>query len=72
LILISAGFDAHIEDDMSQVSLTEGDYRWVTDELKAIVNEHGEGRIVSMLEGGYNLGALGRSVVAHVNGLIGN
>jgi len=72
LILISAGFDAHIEDDMSQVSLTEGDYRWITDELKTIVKEHGEGRIVSMLEGGYNLGALGRSVVAHINGLIGN
>jgi acetoin utilization deacetylase AcuC-like enzyme len=72
IIFISAGFDAHIEDDMSQVSLTEGDYRWVTDELKAIVKEHGEGRIVSMLEGGYHLGALSRSVVAHVNGLIGN
>ena len=72
LIIISAGFDAHIEDDMSQVSLTEGDYRWITDELKSIVNEHGEGRIVSMLEGGYHLGALGRSVVAHINGLIGN
>jgi acetoin utilization deacetylase AcuC-like enzyme len=72
LIIISAGFDAHIEDDMSNVSLTEGDYRWITDELKAIVKEHGQGRIVSMLEGGYHLGALSRSVVAHINGLIGN
>jgi acetoin utilization deacetylase AcuC-like enzyme len=72
LIFISAGFDAHIEDDMSQVSLTEDDYRWVTNELKAIAQEHANGRIVSMLEGGYNLGALGRSVVAHINGLIGN
>ncbi|NQY89844.1 MAG: histone deacetylase family protein [Colwellia sp.] len=72
IIFISAGFDAHIEDDMSQVSLTEGDYRWITDELKTIVQEHGQGRIVSMLEGGYHLGALGRSVVAHINGLIGN
>lgn len=72
LILISAGFDAHIEDDMSQVSLTEVDYRWVTDELKTIANEYGEGRIVSMLEGGYAPSALGRSVVAHINGLIGN
>jgi len=72
LIIISAGFDAHIDDDMSNVSLTEGDYRWITDELKAIVKEHGQGRIVSMLEGGYNLGALSRSVVAHINGLIGN
>jgi len=72
IIFISAGFDAHIEDDMSQVSLTEADYRWVTDELKAIANEYGEGRIVSLLEGGYSLSALGRSVVAHINGLIGN
>ncbi len=72
IIFISAGFDAHIEDDMSQVSLTEADYRWVTDELKAIANEYGQGRIVSVLEGGYSLSALGRSVVAHINGLIGN
>ena len=72
LIIISAGFDAHIEDEMSQVSLTDGDFRWITDELKAIANEYGEGRIVSVLEGGYSLGALGRSVVAHINGLIGN
>ncbi len=72
LILISAGFDAHIEDDMSQVGLTEADYRWITDELKNIASEYSEGRIVSMLEGGYAPSALGRSVVAHINGLIGN
>ena len=72
MIIISAGFDAHIEDDMSHVSLTESDYRWVTHELKKIAEEHGNGRIVSVLEGGYNLSALGRSVVAHINGLIGN
>ena len=72
LILISAGFDAHIEDDMSQVSLTEADYRWITDEIKSIANDYSEGRIVSVLEGGYAPGALGRSVVAHINGLIGN
>ncbi len=72
LIVVSAGFDAHIEDDMSQVSLTEADYRWITDELKIIANEYGKGRIVSLLEGGYAPSALGRSVVAHINGLIGN
>ncbi len=72
IILISAGFDAHIEDDMSQVSLTEADYRWITDEIKKIAHEYSEGRIVSVLEGGYSLSALGRSVVAHINGLIGN
>jgi len=72
MIFISAGFDAHIEDEMSQVSLTEGDYRWITDEIKTIANEYSEGRIVSVLEGGYSPSALGRSVVAHINGLIGN
>jgi acetoin utilization deacetylase AcuC-like enzyme len=72
LILISAGFDAHLEDEMSQISLTEGDYRWVTDELKIIADQHSEGRMVSMLEGGYALGALGRCVVEHIKGLIGN
>ncbi|MBU2892455.1 histone deacetylase family protein [Colwellia sp. D2M02] len=72
IIFISAGFDAHIEDDMSQISLTEADYRWITDELKVIAEIYSEGRIVSVLEGGYSLSALGRSVVAHINGLIGN
>ena len=72
LIIISAGFDAHIEDDISQVSLTESDYRWITDELKVIANEYSGGKIVSVLEGGYAPSALGRSVVAHINGLIGN
>ncbi|MBL4771668.1 MAG: histone deacetylase family protein, partial [Planctomycetes bacterium] len=69
---ISAGFDAHLEDEMSQISLTEVDYRWVTDELKVIANKYSQGRIISVLEGGYAHGALGRSVVAHINGLIGN
>lgn len=72
LIIVSAGFDAHIEDEMSQVSLTDGDFRWVTDELKIIADQYSDGRIVSVLEGGYSLSALGRSVVAHINGLIGN
>jgi acetoin utilization deacetylase AcuC-like enzyme len=72
MLFISAGFDAHAEDDMSQVRLYESDYRWVTDELRAVARQHCEGRIVSVLEGGYNLSALGRSVVAHINGLIGN
>jgi len=72
IIFISAGFDAHVEDDMSQVSLTEADYRWITEELKYIAEDYAQGRIVSILEGGYSLGALSRSVVAHVNGLIGN
>ncbi|MBU2923973.1 histone deacetylase family protein [Colwellia sp. 4_MG-2023] len=72
IIFISAGFDAHIEDEMSQICLTESDYRWITDELKVIAQDHAKGRIVSVLEGGYSLSSLGRSVVAHINGLIGN
>lgn len=71
IIFISAGFDAHVEDEMSQISLVDEDYRWVTDQLKDIADKHGQGRIVSVLEGGYSLSALGRSAVAHINGLIG-
>ena len=71
IIFISAGFDAHVEDDMSQVSLVDEDYRWVTDQLKDIADKYADGRIVSVLEGGYSLSALGRSAVAHINGLIG-
>ncbi|WP_196140225.1 histone deacetylase family protein [Aliikangiella sp. G2MR2-5] len=72
LILISAGFDAHAEDDMSQVRLYEHDYRWVTDQIKLAADKYCSGKMVSMLEGGYALGALGRSVVAHIKGLIGD
>jgi len=72
MIFISAGFDAHIEGDMSQISLSESDYRWVTDELKTIADQHSKSRIISMLEGGYALSALGRSVVEHIKGLISN
>lgn len=72
IIFVSAGFDAHIDDEMSQISLTEQDYRWITDEIKKIADEFSQGRIVSVLEGGYSLGALGRCAVAHINGLIGN
>ena len=70
LLLISAGFDAHVLDDMSSVSLTEADYGWITAELVAIAKTHAEGRIVSMLEGGYEPGALARSVVAHLKALM--
>jgi acetoin utilization deacetylase AcuC-like enzyme len=69
--MISAGFDAHAEDDMAMLQLVEADYAWITDKLKAIADRHAEGRIVSALEGGYNLSALGRSVATHIDGLIG-
>lgn len=65
-IFISAGFDAHFEDDMGSLGLLESDYAWVTQQIKAIARRHAEGRIVSILEGGYCLSALGRSVVAHL------
>ena len=66
MIFISAGFDAHREDDLGQMGLTEQDYTWITSRIKDIARKHGRGRIVSALEGGYNLGALGRSVEAHI------
>lgn len=66
LIFISAGFDAHYEDDMGSLGLLESDYAWVTGQLMAVAKETAEGRIVSMLEGGYSLSALARSVSAHI------
>ncbi len=71
LVLISAGFDAHVEDDMASVCLTEHDFRWVTTEIKRIADTYAKGRIVSSLEGGYALSALGRSVAAHLDALLG-
>jgi len=69
LILISAGFDAHREDLLGGLALVEDDYAWMTQRLMTIAARHAEGRIVSMLEGGYHLGALGRSAAAHVRTL---
>ena len=70
LILVSAGFDGHREDDMSGTSLVESDYAWVMRELVDLAARHAKGRIISTLEGGYALSALGRSVVAHLNALL--
>jgi acetoin utilization deacetylase AcuC-like enzyme len=66
MIFISAGFDAHREDDMASLGLVEDDYAWVTAQIKHVAAATAHGRIVSMLEGGYALSALGRSVVAHL------
>jgi acetoin utilization deacetylase AcuC-like enzyme len=71
LIIFSAGFDAHVEDDMAMLQLKDADYRWVTEQVKAVADRHANGRIVSMLEGGYALSALGRSVVQHLRVLAG-
>jgi acetoin utilization deacetylase AcuC-like enzyme len=70
LILFSAGFDAHREDPLAGLAFSEDDYAWVTHELAGVAKSHAQGRIVSSLEGGYALGALGRSVVAHVRELV--
>ncbi len=69
MIFISAGFDAHREDDLGQMRLVEEDYTWLTERILEIAERHAAGRVVSCLEGGYNLSALGRSVVAHVRAL---
>jgi acetoin utilization deacetylase AcuC-like enzyme len=69
MIFVSAGFDAHREDDLGNMGLVEDDYTWLTQQIRAVADRHAKGRIVSSLEGGYNLSALGRSVVAHVRAL---
>ncbi|MBR7778491.1 histone deacetylase family protein [Undibacterium rugosum] len=71
MIFISAGFDAHREDDMGQLGLVEADYVWITRAVMQIADEFAQGRVVSCLEGGYNLSALGRSVAAHIKVLAG-
>lgn len=71
MIFVSAGFDAHLEDDMASLGLVEADYAWVTQEIKAVAGRWAQGRIVSALEGGYALDALGRSVAAHIKALSG-
>jgi len=71
MLLISAGFDAHREDDMAMLGWSEADYAWITARLKDVADRHCSGRIVSSLEGGYALNALGRSVAAHIRVLAG-
>jgi acetoin utilization deacetylase AcuC-like enzyme len=71
LLLVSAGFDAHLEDDMAMLRLTDADYGWVTEQVKALAKRHAAGRVVSVLEGGYALSALGRSAVQHLKVLAG-
>jgi len=71
LILISAGFDAHKDDPLASLRLEEDDYRWISDELVKIADEYCNGRIISTLEGGYNLKALAASVATHVASLAG-
>lgn len=66
MVFISAGFDAHRDDELGELGLLEADYAWITRKLKDAALRHAKGRIVSCLEGGYNFGALARSVAAHL------
>jgi len=71
LVVFSAGFDAHAEDDMAMLRFSDADYAWVTQQVKVVAERHAGGRMVSMLEGGYALSALARSVVQHVRVMAG-
>ncbi len=66
MIFVSAGFDAHRDDDMGQLNLTENDYIWLTERIKDVARRFSKGRVVSCLEGGYMMGPLARSVEAHL------
>jgi acetoin utilization deacetylase AcuC-like enzyme len=70
MLFISAGFDAHRDDLLGGMALDEEDYAWITRGLMAVADKHADQRVVSMLEGGYNLQALGRSASAHVATLV--
>jgi len=70
LIMISAGFDSHMADDMGGFNLIESDYQWITHEVCKIAKAHAQGRVISCLEGGYELSSLARSVVAHIKELV--
>ena len=70
LVLISAGFDAHASDPLANLEMQDDDYAWVTRELIALADRHAGGRLVSTLEGGYNLQALATATAAHVRELM--
>ena len=70
LVFVSAGFDAHRDDPLAYLKLSDEDYRWVTERLLDVARTHAQGRVVSTLEGGYNVTALGRCVVEHVGALL--
>jgi acetoin utilization deacetylase AcuC-like enzyme len=71
LVFVSAGFDAHREDPLAYLRLEDEDYRWITEKILEVAERHARGRVVSTLEGGYNLEALGRSAVEHVAPMVG-
>ncbi len=72
MIFISAGFDAHTDDYLANLNFTKADYQWVTEQIVNIANKYSQGRIVSSLEGGYQVNALAKSVEAHLLSLLHN
>jgi acetoin utilization deacetylase AcuC-like enzyme len=70
MVVISAGFDAHLRDPLANLNLVEADYAWVTQKLMEIADAKANGRVVSLLEGGYDLQGLAASVAAHVTALM--
>ena len=69
IVFVSAGFDAHVNDPLADLRLVEDDYRWVTQFIVSMAIQYAQGRVVSTLEGGYDLDALARSVTAHLEAL---
>jgi len=70
MIFVSAGFDAHQDDDMSHVSLTDGDFRWVAEQIVEVARRHASNRVISVLEGGYEIHSLARCVETHIRVLM--
>ncbi len=70
LLIISAGFDAHVADPLAQLRLETADFAWITEQLVALADRHCDGRVVSVLEGGYDLDSLAASAAVHVRGLM--
>jgi acetoin utilization deacetylase AcuC-like enzyme len=70
LVIISAGFDAHMRDPLANLNLDEGDFAWATRKIMEVADSCAEGRVVSVLEGGYDLEALANSAAAHVTALM--
>lgn len=71
MVFVSAGFDAHAQDDISDLRFSDGDFNWLTEQVLAVAATHSEGRLVSVLEGGYDLDSLARCAANHVRGLAG-
>ena len=70
LIIVSAGFDAHWRDPLANINLTEADFVWATQQLMGLADRHAKGRLLSLLEGGYDLQGLGGSAAGHVKALM--